>query len=72
MKESMKILKSFTVYDNFGERIYYIDVKEDKKGNRYCSITESKKRGSEKHKVFVFRETLPELIDALNKALFVE
>jgi len=49
-----------------GQRIYYIDVKKNKRGQMYLSITESKKMNSgtedvpqnnyEKHKIFLFQE----------------
>lgn len=49
-----------------GQRIYYIDVKKNKREEMYLSITESKKMVSgsqeapqvsyEKHKIFLFRE----------------
>ena len=49
-----------------GKRIYYIDVKKNRKDEMYLSITESKKVVSgegddatvtfEKHKIFLYRE----------------
>ena len=61
-----------------GQRIYYIDVKRNRKGEMYLSITESKKMFSgpqdmpqvsfEKHKIFLFREDFGKFEDALREA----
>ena len=61
-----------------GSRIYYIDVKQNRRGEMYLSITESKKllSGSpdmpqvsyEKHKIFLFREDLEKFDEALHEA----
>lgn len=66
-----------------GQRIYYVDVKRNRKGEMYLSITESKKMfgGSaedpqvsyEKHKIFLFREDFAKFDEALCDAFnFVE
>jgi hypothetical protein len=66
-----------------GQRIYYIDVKRNRKGELYLSITESKKMLSgsvempqvsyEKHKIFLFREDFAKFDEALCDAFsFVE
>ena len=66
-----------------GQRIYYIDVKRNRKDEMYLSITESKKMFSgsaempqvsyEKHKIFLFREDFGKFNDALCEAFnFVE
>ena len=79
-KES-EILFSRTV--KAGQRIYYIDVKQNRKGEMYLSITESKKMlggtqdmpqvSFEKHKIFLFREDFGKFGAALQEALaFVE
>jgi hypothetical protein len=76
-----EILFSRTV--KAGQRIYYIDVKQNKKDEMYLSITESKKMYSgtpempqisyEKHKVFLFREDFGKFKEALQQAFsFVE
>lgn len=72
-----EILFSRTV--KAGQRIYYIDVKQNRKGEMYLSITESKKMLSgpqdmpqvsyEKHKIFLFKEDFGKFEDALRKAL---
>jgi hypothetical protein len=71
-----EILFSRTV--KAGQRIYYIDVKRNRKGEKYLSITESKKMYSgtqempqvsfEKHKIFLFREDFGKFEEALRQA----
>lgn len=61
-----------------GQRIYYIDVKQNRRGEMYLCITESKKMQSgsqdmptvnyEKHKIFLFREDFGKFDDALRDA----
>lgn len=61
-----------------GQRIYYIDVKKNRRGEMYLSITESKKMLSgtqemplisyEKHKIFLFREDFAKFDEALREA----
>ena len=76
-----EILFSRTV--KAGQRIYYIDVKRNRKDELYLSITESKKMLSgsaeepqvsfEKHKIFLFREDFGKFQEALREAFdFVE
>lgn len=56
-----------------GKRTYFFDVKETKSGDRYITITESKRKFNnedasffyEKHKVFLYKEDQDEFIDAL-------
>lgn len=62
-----------------GKRIYYIDVKKNRKEEMFLAITESKKivSGSnedvqvnfEKHKIFLYREDFENFVQALNKAV---
>lgn len=62
-----------------GKRIYYIDVKKNRKGEMYLSITESKKIVSgegenaivtfEKHKIFLYREDFAKFASSLNEAI---
>lgn len=71
-----EILFSKTV--KAGKRIYYIDVKRDRKGEFYQSMTESKRLKDvnnnalhptfEKHKIFLYREDLEKFMDALYDA----
>lgn len=61
-----------------GKRVYYIDVKRDRREEYYISMTESKriKEGSfedtptfEKHKIFLYREDLLKFLTALTDAV---
>ncbi len=60
-----------------GKRIYYIDVKKNKKEEMYLSITESKKIVSgedaqvtfEKHKIFLYREDFEKFTNSLRQAI---
>lgn len=70
-----EILFSKTV--KAGKRIYYIDVKKDRKGELYLSLTESKRlkeQGDaahpvfEKHKIFLYREDLNKFLSAFSEA----
>ncbi|MBO5922725.1 MAG: DUF3276 family protein, partial [Bacteroidaceae bacterium] len=61
-----------------GKRIYYIDVKKNRKDEMYLSITESKKiingEGDnasvsfEKHKIFLYREDFEKFAAGLKEA----
>lgn len=61
-----------------GKRIYYVDVKRDRREELYLSITESKriKDGTEetrpvfeKHKIFLYREDLEKFAEAFSEAV---
>ncbi len=62
-----------------GKRIYYIDVKKNRKEEMYLSITESKKIVSgegdntsvsfEKHKIFLYREDFEKFLTSLKDAI---
>ncbi len=62
-----------------GKRIYYIDVKKNRKDEMYISITESKKIISgegentsisfEKHKIFLYREDFSKFAESLKQAI---
>lgn len=62
-----------------GKRIYYIDVKKNRKDEMYLSITESKKivygEGEnatvsfEKHKIFLYREDFTKFAASLKDAI---
>ena len=63
-----------------GKRIYYLDVKQSRNGDRYVSITESKKIVEdesndnprftfEKHKIFLYKEDFEKFATALNKVI---
>ena len=78
MSESEKeIVHSQTI--KAGKRIYYIDVKKNRKDEMYLSITESKKivngEGEnatvtfEKHKIFLYREDFTKFANSLKEAI---
>jgi hypothetical protein len=78
MTESEKeIVYSQTI--KAGKRIYYIDVKKNRRNEMYLSITESKKivqgdgEGApvtfEKHKIFLYREDFTKFQNSLNEAI---
>jgi hypothetical protein len=63
---------------NAGKRIYYIDVKRNKKDDLFLTITESKKVFNnekpeeamfEKHKIFLYKEDFDKFVTALNESL---
>jgi hypothetical protein len=61
---------------NAGKRIYYLDVKQDKKGELFLAITESKKIANagepvrfEKHKIFLYKEDFDKFTKALHDTL---
>lgn len=71
----------FSEYVKAGKRIYYFDVKQTRNGDKYISITESKKvvegpvenpRASfEKHKLFLYKEDYEKFLSAFLKVLDV-
>jgi len=62
-----------------GKRIYYLDVKKNRRDELFLSITESKKvymgdieegqYSFEKHKIFLYQEDFGKFIDALSNAI---
>lgn len=62
-----------------GKRIYYLDVKKNRKEEMFLAITESKKvvtgEGEdsqvsfEKHKIFLYREDFEKFMNGLNEAM---
>lgn len=62
-----------------GKRIYYIDVKKNRKDEMFLAITESKKIVSnnnediqvnfEKHKIFLYKEDFDNFINGLKEAV---
>lgn len=62
-----------------GKRIYYLDVKRNKRDELFLSITESKKKLQgegldapftfEKHKIFLYQEDFSKFIEGLSKAI---
>ena len=64
-----------------GKRTYFFDVKETKQGEKYLTVTESKRKfngddGSftyEKHKIFLYKEDYAKFQNALNGVInFIE
>jgi hypothetical protein len=63
---------------NAGKRIYYIDVKRNRKNELFLAITESKKIFNdekseeavfEKHKLFLYKEDFDKFVNALIESL---
>lgn len=60
-----------------GKRIYYLDVKKNRKEEMFLAITESKKIVSaddsqvsfEKHKIFLYKEDFEKFMNGLNEAM---
>lgn len=62
-----------------GKRIYYLDVKRNRKDELFLAITESKKIVSgegetsqvsfEKHKIFLYKEDFEKFINGLNETI---
>jgi hypothetical protein len=61
-----------------GKRVYYLDVKKNRKGELFLSITESKKVFPEdpskpvyyeKYKIFLYKEDFNKFVSALNEAI---
>lgn len=50
-----------------GKRTYFLDLKEDQRGNKILKITESRKNDGQfiRHSVLVFQEDFKKLYDAL-------
>ena len=62
-----------------GKRIYYLDVKKNRKNEMFLAITESKKIVSgegeepqvsfEKHKIFLYKEEFEKFLQGMNEAI---
>ncbi|NDV57095.1 DUF3276 family protein [Bacteroides sp. 519] len=62
-----------------GKRIYYLDVKKNRKDELFLAITESKKIVSgegetsqvsfEKHKIFLYKEDFEKFVNGLNETI---
>ena len=55
-----------------GKRTYFFNVKENRHGDLFLNIVESKKHseeGFERHSLIVFQEDLEEYLEAFNKAV---
>ena len=81
MKDTMENEKDIVYSQSVkaGKRIYYLDVKRNKRDELFLSITESKKLISgegpdatfsfEKHKIFLYQEDFSKFIGALSQAI---
>ena len=61
----------FSTRANSENRTYFFNVKENRHGDLFLSIVESKKHGEEgfeRHSVMVFEEDIEEFIESFNKA----
>lgn len=59
-----------------GKRVYYLDVKKDRRDDLFLSITESKRKNMddgqfiyEKHKIFLYKEDFDKFEEALSESL---
>ncbi len=69
----------FTKAIKAGKRIYYLDVKKNRKGEMFLAITESKKittgegeasqTSFEKHKIFLYKEDFEKFMAGLHEAI---
>ena len=74
-REDKEIVFSRTV--KAGKRVYYLDVKKDRRGDLFLSITESKRKSVtedgqfvfEKHKVFLYAEDLQHFAEACRQTV---
>ncbi|MED9996006.1 MAG: DUF3276 family protein [Paludibacteraceae bacterium] len=74
-REEKEIVFSKTV--KAGKRMYYLDVKRDRRDDLFLSITESKRKGVtaegqfifEKHKIFLYKEDFKKFEEALSETL---
>ena len=77
MKTTKKIVFSKAI--KAGKRIYYLDVKKNRKEEMFIAITESKKVVSldkddpqvnfEKHKIFLYKEDFEKFMNGLQQAI---
>ncbi|MCQ2368955.1 MAG: PUR family DNA/RNA-binding protein [Paludibacteraceae bacterium] len=60
-----------------GKRVYYLDVKKDRRGDLFLSVTESKRKSVtedgqfifEKHKIFLYKEDFDKFEEAMTEVL---
>ena len=59
-----------------GKRVYYLDVKKDRRDDLFLSITESKRKNLEdgqfvyeKHKIFLYKEDFDKFEEAMTEVL---
>lgn len=74
-REDKEIVFSKTV--KAGKRVYYLDVKKDRRSDLFLSITESKRKSVtedgqfifEKHKIFLYKEDFDKFEEAMKEVL---
>jgi len=74
-KEDKEIVFSKAV--KAGKRVYYLDVKKDRRSDLFLSITESKRKSVtedgqfifEKHKIFLYKEDFDKFEEAMTEVL---
>ncbi len=62
----------YTTRASSGNRTYFFNVKENRNGDLFLNVVESKKHGDtgfERHQIVVFEEDLVEFLDEFNKAV---
>ncbi len=62
----------YTTRASSGNRTYFFNVKENRNGDLFLNVVESKKHGEsgfERHQIVVFEEDLLEFVDEFNKAV---
>ena len=62
----------FTSKATSGKRTYFFNVKENRHGDLFLNVVESKKHGEsgfERHSIIVFEEDLDVFLSELNKAV---
>ncbi|MCF0219361.1 MAG: DUF3276 family protein [Muribaculaceae bacterium] len=60
-------MKTFSKTVSAGARLYYFDVRADKKGNEYVSITEMNTRNEQRSCIYIHREHIDKFLEALNE-----
>ena len=76
LKNEMNSSNCFSKAVRSGRRTYFFDVKENRNGKRYLTITESRQitdlegnlKGYRKNKVFLHREDLERFLNALEES----
>jgi hypothetical protein len=80
MEESIKRDNREDVFSEIvraGQRTYFLDVKETRGGEKFITITESKRRFNdasgkffyEKHKIFLYKEDFEKFINGLDSVI---
>ena len=62
----------FSTRATSGKRTYFFNVKENRNGDLFLNVVESKKHTEsefERHSIIVFQEDLPRFLEGFNKAV---